>query len=122
MSYNANLTDTLEQIETTVSEEEAKVILGNQLNYLLTLPEFKSIIGDGYLKYALNDAVTIITNTLDPKSQEVREALEKIASVNRLKEYFEGIMSDAIYAPGRIEQEQDFRREYTAENSEVIDE
>jgi len=122
MSDSANLTEYLEEIETVISEQEEKVALGNQLNYLLTLPEFKSIIGDGYLKYALNDAVTIITDTLDPKSQEVREALDKIASVNRLKEYFEGIMSDAIYAPGRIEQEQDFRREYTAENSEVIDE
>ena len=122
MSSNANLTEYLSEIESVISEQEKKVVLGNSLNYLQTLPEFKLIIGDGYLKYALDNAVTTITNTLDPKSQEVREALDKIASVNRLKEYFEGIMSDAIYAPGRIEQEQDFRREYTAENSEVIDE
>ena len=122
MSYNANLAESLSEIESVISEQEQNIATGNAFNYLLTLPEFKLIIGDGYLKYELDKSVNIVMNTLDPKSTEVSEALEKIASVNRLKEYFEGILSEAAYAPGRIEQEQDFRKEYTAENSEVTDE
>jgi len=115
---DAYLTETLTKIEEVITEQEAKAKLGKALNYLFTLPEFELIIGKGYIVTQLDDAVTIVTNTLDPKSPEVREALDKIVGVNRFKEYIEGILEDAEYAPNRIEQEQDYRMEVTAEVSE----
>jgi hypothetical protein len=115
---DAYLTETLEAIEETIAHEEAKEILGKQLNRLLKTDDFNAVIGEALLTNYVKAATDIIINTLDPESPEVREALDKISFVNRLKEFFEDIQRDAIYAPGKIEQEQIFRKEQTAETSE----
>ncbi len=111
---DAYLTETLEAIEKTIAKEEANIQLGKDLDKLLTIDVFNSVIGEALLNRTVKEATNVIMNTLDPDSKEVREALEKIASVNRLKEFFEGIGTAAMYAPGKIEQEQEFRRELTA--------
>ena len=111
---DAYLTETLAAIEDTIAQEEAKVKLGKDLDALLKLDAFNAVIGEAYLTTRVKEATDIIINTLDPDSTEVREALEKLSSVNRFKEFFEGIGSDAIYAPGKIEQEQLYRKELTA--------
>ena len=113
----AYLTETLAAIEETIAEQEYKLNLGKALDRLLKNDDFNAVIGDALLTTIVKEATDVIINTLDPDSKEVREALEKIVSVNRLKEFFEGIGSDAIYAPDKIEQEQNYRREITAEQA-----
>jgi hypothetical protein len=115
---DAYLTETLAAIEETIANEEAKIILGEQLNRLLKTDDFNAVIGEALLTNYVKKATDIIINTLDPESPEVREALDKISFVNRLKEFFEEIQKDAMYAPSRIEQEQLYRKEITAETSE----
>jgi hypothetical protein len=112
------LTETLAAIEETIANEEAKIELGKQFDKLLQTDEFNSVIGDALLTKHVKEATDIIINTLDPESPEVREALDKISFVNRLKEFFEGILKDAMNAPVKIEQEQLYRKELTAETSE----
>ena len=114
---DAYLTKTLEEIESTISNEEAKIALNKSLLDLFKNDAFNAIIGEAYLNNVVKKSTDIIINTLDPESTEVREALDKLVGVNRLKEFFEVIRMEALYAPGKIEQEQQFRRELTAEST-----
>jgi len=115
---NAYLTETLEQIEDAIAKEESKIKLGKALDALLKDQNFNLVIGEAYLSTRVKKATDIIINTLDPESAEVHEALEIISNVNRLKEFFEEIGRDAIFAPGKIEKEQLYRKELTAESAE----
>jgi len=114
---DAYLAETLEAIEETIAEQEYKLKLGKDLESLFKNDAFNSVIGNALLTDTVKEAADVIINTLDPDSLEVREALDKIVSVNRLKEFFEGIETDAIYAPAKIEQEQEYRRELTAQQA-----
>ena len=118
---DAYLTETLSDIEKSIANEQIKVKLGKAFEDLIEDKNFELVIGEGFFKAYLEKSISIVTNTLVPESDEVNEALATIAGVNRLKEYLENIITEASYAKGRIEQDQDYRKRITLEASEGID-
>lgn len=121
---SSNLTKTLESIDNAIEVQKQNIERGEMLKRLKANPDFKELILDWFLN---DSAKQLFELMISPDSSErldedaVRKTMSGITAFREAFGYgdYQGtIEAAALAAPFRIEQEQDFRKEVTAEYGE----
>jgi len=87
------------ETDLTISNENIKKIqLGEDLEYLNTLPQFQRIMIDGYMMERL---VNQSKEMIDMNPALRQQTMEEIMAVNYLRRYLDGVINEADVARAR---------------------
>jgi len=118
---NANLNDTLKEIDAAIERYKADMKMGEALERLKKNEDFQNIILNGYMEVEAEKLFNILIDPsgASPYSEETIKL--KLAAISHLRSFigtekFEGtIEMNAKRAPLAIAKEEDFRLEITAD-------
>ena len=116
----SNLAETLQRIDAVITEKKAAIKLGEDLKFLMSNPQFKRVILDGYIDIEAKKLFNVLVDPsgVSPFSAEVIQL--KLEAISHLKGYigtpdFPGaIEAEAEQAPMDIYREEEYRKEVTA--------
>ena len=118
------LHETLEEIETVITESELAVERGEYLKELKNSKAFQSVIIEGYIDTESKKLFEILTDPSGASPYSTEKIHLMLEAISHFKSYigtedFQGtVEQDAMYGTQEIEREQDYRKTITAQNAE----
>jgi len=120
MADNANLNETLAEIEIAIIVAQEKVQRGNDLEALLEDPKFIRVIQNGYLEGEAERLFSILTTPPGNRKDVLDTTHDKLSAIRHFKEYigtpeYPGIIRrEAEVAENAIEEQRQLKLRLTA--------
>lgn len=118
---STNLKEELDAVDKAIERYKANIVKGEDLKFLMKLPQFKRLILEGYFETEAKKLFTILTDPTGVSPISEDEIHQTLAGISHFKGYvgtrdFTGsVMIDAETAPDHILREEQYRKEITAE-------
>ena len=118
------LHETLEEIETVITESELAVERGEYLKELKNSKAFQSVIIEGYINTESKKLFKILTDPSGASPYSNEQSHLMLGAISHFKSYigtedYQGtVEQDAMYGVEEIQREQDYRKTITAANAE----
>jgi len=125
MDNTSILTETLKSIEDSIAGYEDAIKRGTALDRLMSNPDFQLVILDGYIEAEAERLFTILTDPSGATPYTPEKIQLKLASISDFKGYvgtkdYPGtIKREADKAPGLIFNENEYRKQFTAEHAQA---
>ena len=114
---SSNLKDTLDRIDTLISDKQSAITKGAQLEVLMKTPGFIDVILDGFMNDEAKRLFDIMVDPTGASPYSNEEIQLKLAGISTFKKYLADVKKAAERAPLDILREEDYRKEVTAENA-----
>lgn len=112
---SSNLNETLEKIDTVISEKRLAIEKGKKLEDLMNTPNFIDVILDGFINDEAKRLFDIMVDPTGASPYTNEEIQLKLAGISTFKKYLADIKLEAERAPVDILIEDDYRKQVTAE-------
>lgn len=128
MDEQSTLNETLKRIETVIAGYREDIELGKDLIALKNNPHFQRVIMSGYIDKEAKKLFNILTDPTGATPYTAEQTHLRLEAISHFKSYvgtedYPGtVMMDAQQAPLKIEKEEAYRKELTAEyaNGDVL--
>ena len=123
---DANLQETLEEIERSIANEEAKIKRGEALERMVRTDDFQLVITEGYLEAEAERLFAILTTPPGNRKDVLDTTHDKLSALRHFKEYigtetYPGIVRrEAENAPDAIAQNIEYRGELTSPSEDEV--
>ena len=108
----------LADIDARIRDTKATIQLGKDLETLHEMPEFQSVLLNGYLCAEAERIFGVLTDsTHNLKRDSMENLMDKLTSIRNVKQFFGVIMQSAEAAKDSLEDEEAYRLEVTARDS-----
>ena len=119
METNSNFKEQLAEIDERIIKLKKDIAIGKALEALHENEDFKLVIMEGYFVEEEKRLSGLLFNPTSLKRDQLENIMDKTTAIRNYKQYFQTVLINASMAPEQIEDEENFRKEITAEASIV---
>lgn len=119
MSEKDNFKAKLQECDDRIAELKAAIEKGKALERLHESKDFDEIVLSGYFEKEAERIFGLLTTPTSLKRDQLDNLMDKLSAIRNFKHYFKTVLIDAAMAPEQIEEEEAYRKNLTAENSQL---
>ena len=117
---SSNLKQELADIDERIKQLEDQIELHKALERLHENEDFKKVVLDGYFEKESARVFDMLTIPSNLKRDQLQNLMDMMSAIRNVKGYFKTVIVNASMAPEQIDEEREFRKEITKQNS-IID-
>jgi hypothetical protein len=120
MEETSNVKKKLAEIDERIIKLQEEKELGEALERLHENEDFIKVILHGYFETEAKRIFELLTIPTKLKRDQLENLMDKMTAIRNYKQYFQTVLINAQMAPDQIQDEENYRKELTAEES-IID-
>jgi hypothetical protein len=120
MEETSNFKKKLAEIDERIIKLQEEKELGEALERLHENEDFIKVILHGYFETEAKRIFELLTIPTKLKRDQLENLMDKMTAIRNYKQYFQTVLINAQMAPDQIQDEENYRKELTAEES-IID-
>ena len=115
------LEEELEFLDSRIKDEEAKMVMNNDLEELFKLDSFKRVMLEAYMEDEADRITSAITTPDGMKKEHIDTLLGKLVSIRNLRAFLEKIGTESHFAKETLQELKETRDDVKANPSKYFD-
>ena len=112
---SSNLKETLQRIDTVISEKRSAIETGKKLEALMATQNFIDVILEGFIETEAKKLFDVMVDPTGASPYSNEEIQLMLAGISTFKRYLANVKLEAENAPLDIQIEEDYRTQVTSE-------